>query len=892
MRERLGAKNGILVYNTAVIYILGLPFDLYLSIMAIAALASLLIGARAWFGARRALSRSFALFESAVFIWCMFAVVEWLVPDPGRQYDMLRLQYIGIAFVPGTAFLIARALASRPFGALKSFVTLLPGFAFSAVIITNDSHLAFWRGVEVGPHWVEPEYGWALWLFIAYAYLQIAVALVCFVKTALRARGVYARWMKLILAFFFLPFISNVIYIAAISGKTGYDLTPVSFAASGLLMAFILSRFDVFEPLPYAKSVILESIDTPMLVLDAEGYIVGANDEANRTFSSFGALEGLAFSSLDPGFRSAMTDRETLRWSRDGTDYLIACYVIQRDRVDWRGRLILFRDISEITRAERELEAARAKAEAANASKSALVAIVSHELRNPLNAIIGIADLNLRREIPSGFREDLEMIRSSGRLLLGIINDLLDISKMEAGKLELECSDFDLAEAALSAVRAFEPAAAAKGLSLAARVEEGLPRFVKGDPLRFEQVLMNLLGNAIKFTQSGEVRVALRPFVPAGADGDGRALGIAVEVRDTGIGISKEGQERLFKDFSQADRSIASRFGGTGLGLSVSKRIVELMGGSISVESEEGSGSAFTFTARFEPGDPGRASATTTERPGQSVPRPLRILIVDDDPMSAQVARRYLERSGHETACVGTGGEGIKGMLGGGFDLALVDIGLPDMNGLEAIARFRAEEAGRGGRKLYVAAMTADSEPDLFSRCESSGVDDLLNKPLDPSRLARVVERSGAARGKPDPIAASGRGLPRTTAGSSSLIDGDALLAHLGGDESFLERMLGIFIREVPGRIAAIDGAVAARDLAGLRTLVHGIRGSSLTLRAGPLSMAASSVEAGILAAIKEGADYDCGIHAESLKAIMKSTAEAARKIVERKEAAERSVAK
>jgi signal transduction histidine kinase/CheY-like chemotaxis protein/HPt (histidine-containing phosphotransfer) domain-containing protein len=862
----------------------GLPPATYVAIMAVAAMASLMLGARAWSGARKALSHSFALFESAVFVWCLFSVLEWAIPDSRGRFDALRLQYYGISIMPGAALMFALALASRRVKVLSIILFLAPALLFSLVIATNGAHLAFWTEELVGPDWIEPPYGWAYWLFVAYGYSMVAASIAIIAAAAFKARGVYARWLWLILGFFLLPFAANILYIAALSGRSGYDLTPVAFALSGFLMAYILKRFDVFDPLPYAKSVILESIDTPMLVVDAEDYLVGANDEARKVFAPYGAIEGMPFSALVPSYGGSMGDRETLRWSLAGVDYLITCYAIQRYRADWQGRLILFRDITELTRANRELEEARARAESANASKSGFVALVSHELRNPLNAIIGIADLNLGRDAPRVIREDFEAIRSSGKLLLGIVNDLLDISRMEAGKLELDSEDFDLVERAMSVARAYWPTAAGKGLALGTTVEDGVPRFVRGDPQRFEQVLMNLVGNAIKFTEKGEVAIRIAPGPPDPADGDPRTVRILVQVRDTGIGISPAGRERLFKDFSQADRSIATRFGGTGLGLSVSKRIVGLMGGDILVDSVEGSGSVFTFSARFEPSDPERMKASPGGRGTRGGARALRILVVDDDPMSAQVARRNAEGLGHDVSCASTGAEGLGLVRAGGFDLALIDIGLPDMNGLDVIRGIRADEARGAGKPLALAVMTASSEPDLFSRCESAGVDDLLPKPLDPERLGRLLSRvSGFAAPSRAFATPTGSAAPpaRTKAASAfALIDEAALLAHLGGDRAFLRKILDLFVHEAPARIEAIDAAIASGDIEALRGAVHGLHGSALTLRAGPLGVATGLMEAGIVDAMKTTGFRGFEVHAESLKALLERTVDAARGIL------------
>jgi CheY-like chemotaxis protein len=250
--------------------------------------------------------------------------------------------------------------------------------------------------------------------------------------------------------------------------------------------------------------------------------------------------------------------------------------------------------------------------------------------------------------------------------------------------------------------------------------------------------------------------------------------------------------------------------------------------------------------------------------------------------MSAQVARRYAEGLGHEVSCASTGERGIELLLGGGFDLALMDIGLPDIDGLDATRRVRAEQARGAAGPVAIAATTASGEPDLFSRCESAGVDDLLTKPLDPERLARLIDRvrsGGGSMRRPscEPLPPA---LPKYR--KYRLIDEEELLSHLGGDEAFLKRMLGIFVRDAPSRVEAIDAAVAARDLEALRRSVHGLHGSCLTLRAEPLGVASGSIEVGIVEAMKAPGFHGFEVHAESLKALLGSTVAAARQILER----------
>jgi len=862
----------------------GLLLQPYSILLIAAALIALLLATRAWVGTRKALARSFALFSTAIFVWCLFKLLEGELVGLDARFEAHRLEYLGICLIPGSLFLFARAFAARPARGVAIALILLPGFLLIAVVATNGLHHAFWPAERLGPGGRNPPVGWAFWIFLVYAYSCLAAAMATLARTAAIARGLYGRLLKLVLALSLPPIVANLFYVFVMRGSTGLDPTPVVFSICGLGVNLILDQFDVFDTVPYAKGVVLESIDTPLLVADAEGYIVGANDEARRFFSSREALEGVPISKVAPVLGGAMADREARPFSHDGVDYLVTCYVVRKGPKSWRGRLFLFRDIAALAKANRDLAEARERAEAANASKSAYVATVSHELRNPLNAIIGLSDLDLRDSLPDNVRADLETIRSSSRQLLGIVNDLLDISKMEAGKLELESVDFDMREQAMSVIRAFRPAVAMKGVVLDVQIEDDAPRVVKGDPLRFGQVLMNLLGNAVKFTSKGSIVVRIAGASPRLDDGDPRSERALVEVRDTGIGIPESGMAGLFKEFAQADKSMSRRYGGTGLGLSICKRLVGLMGGEIEVESREGSGSVFSFTARFEPGEIEGIVSRAVEGEGEPPARVLRVLVADDDPVNATIARRYVERLGHETTIAGTGTEALTLLREGRFDLALIDLHFPDVDGIEVVRSFSSEGAGAGARSVFLVAMTANAGPEAVALCRAAGMDDFLSKPLNPDELrhllTRVCESEPVAKDAPrdaetDPVVAA-------RSREAALIDEAALLEQLDGDAEFMRELLGIFVEEAPTRAAAIDAAKEAEDLAALRSIVHKLRGSALTLHAGPLSAAAGAIESAIPDPLPSSGFDGFEFRVDAIMALLGRTADTARTILER----------
>jgi signal transduction histidine kinase/ActR/RegA family two-component response regulator len=394
-----------------------------------------------------------------------------------------------------------------------------------------------------------------------------------------------------------------------------------------------------------------------------------------------------------------------------------------------------------------ELEQARARAEDSSRVKSEFLANMSHEIRTPMNGVLGMTELALGSEPPEEIRECLQTIQRSGEALLALINDILDLSKIEAGRLEIESAPFGLADTLRDVRALFVPRAREKGVALECRVAAGVPDALVGDPVRTRQVLTNLIGNAIKFTDRGEVVVTV---VREHAEGDAVVLHFAV--RDTGIGIPADKQAHIFEPFAQADGSTTRRYGGTGLGLSISRELAQRQGGRVWVESEEGRGSTFHFTARFAvaTGTESRPAveppvAVSAPGPGRD-PRPLRVLLAEDNPVNRRIAIAMLERRGWVVVVAEDGAQAVAAVEREAFDVVLMDVQMPNLDGFEATAVIRRREAATG-EHVPIVALTAHALLEDEDRCLAAGMDAFLSKPLRAHDLTAMVERlaGGAA---------------------------------------------------------------------------------------------------------------------------------------------------
>ena len=581
-----------------------------------------------------------------------------------------------------------------------------------------------------------------------------------------------------------------------------------------------------------------------IVTVDEAGRILFANPAVERTFGyAKEEVVGQPFSILAPEADRALRQQEFLAFVRGAPSPLaVSGARVAGARRD--GRVIalevscgeglagsqrfftgILRDVSERQVAEQALVEAREQAEQASRLKSEFLANMSHEIRTPMNGIMGMLDLTLEESLSHSQRTMVQRARESAQALLAIINDILDLSKIEAGRLDLEPAWTDPHATVGQVVELLRPLAATKSLLLEGACDADVKLRVLVDGARLAQVLLNLAGNAVKFTDTGSVRVAARVTRRAA----GRAV-LRFSVEDTGIGIPVDQQARVFEKFTQLNGAANRRSGGTGLGLSISARLVDLMGGRLSVTSEPGRGSTFVIELELDCTDAPAAAGPSPAAP-REVPAPapgVRVLLVEDNPVNQEFALAVLRSIACTTTVVGDGEKAVEHVRRHSTDLILMDCQMPVMDGYEATRCIRAM-----GVRAPIVALTANAMDVDRQRCVAAGMDDVLVKPIQPAELRAAVARLAGTR--PQPL------LPAPRDGAN--FDEASVLERLGGDRELLTDISRLFLEHSVTLEHAITTAAASADWQALASSAHALKGSVSTFTQAGAYLLAGAVE-------------------------------------------------
>ena len=842
-------------------------------------------------------SAAFTVLMLAVGLWAFGYALEISTTAFATKLFWAKVQYFAIATIPVLWLVFAVRYVGETEWLTPGRVALLTLEPVATIIVVwmNDSLRLIWAEItadeSLGFVMLDFTYGPGLWVHAAYSYLLLLIGALLLFRAIVRLPRLGTHQATVLLIAALAPWAGNVLYLTGLNPFPLLDLTPFSFTITGLAVAWGMGRFRYLGTVPVAHRAIIEGMREGVVALDNDDHVVEINQAAERMFGVFadqvvGQPAKVAFAKHPRVVDWIMTESETRRQgvlSVEGTRrrYDIRISVLY-DRMRRAGRLITFHDITKLAEAEHEMQRAMEAAEAASHFKSEFLANMSHEIRTPMNAIVGMTDLALEGHLDPEQREYLEIVKSSADSLLAIINDILDFSKIEVGRLGLDEVPFALTKLLEETMKMLAVKAAEKELQLSCDVAASVPDGVIGDPLRLRQILINLVGNAIKFTDEGEVRVEveLRDGPPLVGD----EVRLRFSVSDTGIGIDPAKRQLIFESFAQADTSTTRVFGGTGLGLTIASHLIGLMGGEIDLESEVGEGSVFRFTTVLDVASPAQLDAAPLLPPpaiGASlqpaVPKridepterasagALRVLVADDNPVNQRMTALLLKGKGHAVTVVADGRDAVEELADSEYDIVLMDVQMPNMDGIEATQAIRSGEKWTG-RHIPIIALTAHAMKGDRERFLAAGMDEYVSKPVDPPVLFDVMNRllTGApsgdggeqANGNPGPAAPPEADAPAPppetngdtgsakaaeaaddaremdTSGGSSVIDRDAALEKVGGDEELFLELVGVFLDHCPGVMASIRDALASNDADAVCQAAHRLKGSVGTLSA------------------------------------------------------------
>jgi PAS domain S-box-containing protein len=682
--------------------------------------------------------------------WSAGHALELASPTPGGAVFWARAQHVGALLVPALWLTFILQWSDRQRFLTRAWLAALFSIPVAAVVvILGEGDAGLYLRVTDGIAARPTSEGPVAWAHLTHSYAVLFAGAALLLKLAVAGRGTVRHQALILLGATAIPWSGNLAFLAGLVPNPELRPTALLLALGASLTAFGIFRYRLLDVVPVARDALFEEMPDAVIVLDGEQRVLDMNpaaEELLRTSSqqSIGRDAAEVMRRLPEllpylGGTGAAQAEARISGSRGERTYEARLTPLRDPRGVATGRLLVMREVTGRRLAHEELRRAKEEAEAASSAKSRFVASVSHELRNPLTSIIGFSDL-LLDEASRGERseliDDLQKIRAAGHHLLGVVNDVLDLSKVEAGTMAVHPERFEVRDLVREALEVMLPLAEASGNRIELRGLEGAGA-VRTDRRKLKQILLNLLANAAKFTHDGVISIA----VGREAGRDGAVLTCRIE--DTGIGIPPEQQARLFLPFTQADPTATRRYGGTGLGLAITKRFCELLGGSIQVESVVDEGSAFTIRlpAELPHGDrvvvlPGGDGG---ELPLAVSTRRELVLVIDDDPSARELVARIFELEGARVVTAAGGAEGIRLAREVAPDLVALDLVMPGMDGAATLAEMKSDPVLRDIPVVLVSVAEKGERP------HPPGASDYLVKPPERARIAELLRRYGRA---------------------------------------------------------------------------------------------------------------------------------------------------
>lgn len=691
----------------------------------------------------------------AASFWAITNGLELAVNDVPVKVFLSELSYISICSIMPLWLTFICGYAQKENDLKRPVVLLVHGIpaVMLLLVFTNKWHQLVWPTLT--PYRVDGGvrliygHGPALYAYAAYCGIIMFYGVAILIHFHINVPAYMKRQVRLVLIASLAPWIGNVIYLLGYSPIQAVDLTPIGFIITGLVFQYAISRHRMLDLMPVARHTLFDELIDGVLTLDTKGRITDINSATAEMLNSGSkSLIGRSLEEVLPALSeilSKATEDNKIRKESFalGERIIDARISVLRYKKSVCGHLIVLRDATEIRQAQVELLKAKDEAEAASIAKGQFLANISHEIRTPMNGIIGFLELMEDTGLNPEQSEYLNDAKSAAETLLLLLNDILDYSRAEADKIALESIPFNLHELIEDTISLFTPSARKKGTALHRLISPEVPEQVRGDPVRLRQILNNFTGNAVKFTENGQVSISA-----AVADQSPESVAVRFEIRDTGIGMSPETVNKLFQAFTQADASTTRKYGGTGLGLAICKKLTDLMGGTIAVESEPDKGSCFKITLRlYRMEHPDSDASAQAAAVAERTPAPIEgahILLVEDIAANRKLATILLEKMGCIVECAENGEQAVEMCGGKKYDLLLMDCQMPVMDGYEATKAIRS--AGGPNSATPIVAMTANASEEGRENCLEAGMDDCITKPINRGIFEECINRYCGAR--------------------------------------------------------------------------------------------------------------------------------------------------